>query len=135
MPLVIALLVLGVVGMVVMGIGMVIGGILMALAFVAAGLTVPSVLAMTPLRLMGLTDPKWYVLLHALLGAAVGFSAHLVRPFFRKARRWPFTEAVARLWRRLTGNRWGIAILILLLVIVVANLAVPVMSLLNNLTR
>ena len=116
-------------------IGAVIVGITSALAFVAAGVTVPSAFAMTPFRLLGLTDPKWYVLQHALLGAAVGFSAHLVRPFFRKARRWPFTEAVARLWRRLTGNRWGIAILVLLLVIVVANLAVPVMSLLSNLTR
>ena len=116
-------------------IGAVIVGITSALAFVAAGVTVPSAFAMTPFRLLGLTDPKWDVLLHALLGAAVGFSAHLVRPFFRKARRWPFTEAVARLWRRLTGNRWGIAILVLLLVIVVANLAVPVMSLLSNLTR
>ena len=116
-------------------IGAVIVGITSALAFVAAGVTVPSAFAMMPFRLLGLTDPKWYVLQHALLGAAVGFSAHLVRPFFRKARRWPFTEAVARLWRRLTGNRWGIAILVLLLVIVVANLAVPVMSLLSNLTR
>ncbi len=93
------------------------------LGFVAAGVTVPSVFAMILLGLVGLTDPTWP---HALLGAAVGACAHLAHPYFRKARRWPFTEAVVRLRTRLTGRWWGYAILILLLLIM-ARLAMALL--------
>ena len=49
------------------------------IAFVAALVAIPSIAAMRLIQFVGLTDPDWYVLLHAVLGAAVGFWAHLAR--------------------------------------------------------
>lgn len=50
------------------------------IALLAAAVTMPSIAAMRAARFVGLTDPAWYVVLHAALGAAVGFWAHRVPP-------------------------------------------------------
>lgn len=49
------------------------------IAFVAAIVAIPSIAAMRLIHFVGLTDPDWYVWLHAVLGAVVGFRAHLAR--------------------------------------------------------
>ena len=50
------------------------------IALLAAAVAIPSIAAMRVARFIGLTDPAWYVVLHAALGAAVGFWAHRVPP-------------------------------------------------------
>ena len=48
------------------------------LAYIVAIVAIPSIAVMELIQFLGLTDPGWYVVLHALLGAAVGLWAHRV---------------------------------------------------------
>ena len=69
------------------------------LGYMAAAVTVPSLLAMNLIRAAGLTDPDWYVVLHALLGAAVGATVHLWRSGFAALLAGPFVAPF-------TASRW-----------------------------
>ena len=55
------------------------------LAYLAAVVTIPSLIAMSLIQSAGLTDPVWYVALHALLGAVVGATIHR----WRSPSEWP----------------------------------------------
>ena len=57
------------------------------LASVAYFLTMPSLVGMSPVRFVGLTDPGWSVILHAALGGLLGFWAHLATPWWVLSRR------------------------------------------------
>ena len=50
-----------------------------ALAYVGYFLTMPSLVGMSLVKFVGLTDPGWSVMLHAALGGFLGFWAHLAR--------------------------------------------------------
>lgn len=50
------------------------------IAVLAAAVAIPSIAAMRAARFVGLTDPAWYVVLHAALGAAAGLWFHRVPP-------------------------------------------------------
>ena len=56
-------------------------------AWVAFIVTIPSLAVMRLIRSWGLTDPGWYVVLHALLGAAIGIWAPRISRLFQRVRR------------------------------------------------
>lgn len=69
------------------------------LAFVAAIVTIPSLAVMRLIRFLGLTDPGWFVVLHALLGGVIGFWAHRVPELLQNVRRRPPRKATAAVGR------------------------------------
>lgn len=58
----------------------VVWGSVTALSNVGYFLAMPSLIGVRLLKLLGLTDPNWIVMLHAALGGLLGFWAHLARP-------------------------------------------------------
>ena len=64
-------------------IALVVGGVVYlsvtVLASVAYFLTMPSLVGMSLVRFVGLTDPGWSVMLHTAVGGLLGFWAHLAR--------------------------------------------------------
>ena len=65
-------------------VALVVGVVVRVVAQLALIVTAPSVAAMGLIRLAGLTDPVWYEVVHALLGATAAMGAHLAGPRVRK---------------------------------------------------
>ena len=132
-----------------------VGGALMIVAYLTSVLAIPSIAGMRMVQALGLTDPGWYVALHAAVGAAAGFWAPLagrlfagspVRPLTKQeadrlrearrgSRRGPLAKAVAGLWSRLPGRGWVLAVLIVILVIAVFNVIPWLLEVLRILSR
>ncbi len=110
------------------------------LAYIVAIVAIPSITVMELIQFLGLTDPGWYVVLHALLGAAIGLWAHRVtrlrqnvrQRLSKKAtaavggsggaphqnvRQRPLRETVADIWANRTHRFTAISILVLLVLI------------------
>ena len=87
------------------------------LASVAAIVTIPSIAVMELIQSLGLTDPGWFVVLHALLGGVIGFWAHRITRPLQNARQWPLIEVAADIWANRTRRYIAIAILVFLVLI------------------
>ena len=135
------ILAIAVIALVVLAVGAIVVFTVRALAYVAAIVTLPSLAVMGLIRFLGLTDPGWFVVLHALLGGAIGFWAHRIfQPFQRARQRLPgkatsavdnsggasllqnvrqrsLRETVAEIWANRTHRYIAISILVLLVLI------------------
>ena len=110
----------------------IVSGVTMVIAHLTALLALPSISAMKMVQSLGLTGPGWYVVLHAMLGAAYGLWAHRL---FGNSRKRPSTGGKKGLWARMGGEeglwarmgrrRWLKVILIVVLVIVFFNMIPP----------
>ena len=87
------------------------------LAAVAAMVTIPSLAVMRLIQFWGLTDPGWFVVLHALLGGVIGFWAHRITRLLQRVRQWPLIKVAADIWANRTRRYIAIAILVLLVLI------------------
>lgn len=112
-----------------------VGGALMIVAYLTSVLAIPSIAGMRMVQALGLTDPGWYVALHAAVGAAAGFWAPLAGRLFAGSRRGPLAKAVAGLWSRLPGRGWVLAVLIVILVIALFNVIPWLLEVLRILSR
>ena len=80
------ILAIAAIALVVLVVGAIIVFTVRALAFVAAIVAFPSIAVMELIQSLGLTSPELYVVLHALLGAAIGFWAHRISQPLQRAR-------------------------------------------------
>ena len=110
-----------------------VGGVTVILAYVTAMLAIPSMIAMRLVQAMGFTDPGWYVALHAMAGAAIGFWGHLVSRFLERFRKRPSAKGGQGLWAR--SPRWLKVILVLLLVLFFLGNVPNLLMLLDTLSR
>ena len=73
-----------------LAVGVIVAFVVEILAYIAAIVTIPSLAVMGLIRFLGLTDPGWFVVLHALLGGVIGFWAHRIfQPLQRSRQRLP----------------------------------------------
>ena len=110
-------------------VGLIVGGVVTILTYLTAFLALPSLAAMRIVQSLGLTGPGWYVVLHALAGAALGLLAH--RLFGNPRRRPSAGGKTGGLRSFVAGRRWVKVVLIVILVIVFFNLLPGMLSLLR----
>ena len=77
------------IALVVLVVALVVGVVVRVVAQLALIVTAPSIAAMRLVRLAGLTDPVWYEVVHALLGATAAMGAHLAGPRVAQGARRP----------------------------------------------